>query len=67
MLMNTETMRFNASELCSRKLWQLVNEEDEYTINEIELREAVQELASRRHYLAELKRLGILEGLHADS
>jgi hypothetical protein len=67
MIMNTDTIQFNASELCSRKLWQLINAEKTNAINELELREAVAELASRRHYLAELQRLGKLEGLHADS
>jgi len=57
-----EKMRFKASELCSRKLWQLVNTEDSGRVTERELREAVAELASRRHYLAELEHMGKLEG-----
>ena len=54
--------RFNAQELCSRKLWELVksNPEQQQEINEAELNEAIVELAERRHYLAELTEIGIL-------
>ncbi len=47
---------FNAQELCSRKLWELVNLNPEQTqsINEAEMRQAIHELAERRHYLTEL-------------
>ena len=51
---------FNPRELCSRKLWQLVNASTSQDISEAELHEAVAELANRRHYLAELKKLGKL-------
>ncbi len=53
--------RFNAQELCSRKLWELVKSEPgpQPQINEAELHEAIQELAERRHYLAELAEIGI--------
>ena len=53
---------FNAQELCSRKLWELVNDNPEqaYSINEAEMREAIHELAERRHYLTELIDLGKL-------
>lgn len=62
-----ENMRFKASELCSRKLWQMVNTEDDDRATERELREAMAELASRRHYLAELQRMGKLEGKLTDA
>ncbi len=54
--------RFNAQELCSRKLWELVKSspERQQEINEAELNEAIVELAERRHYLAELTEIGIL-------
>lgn len=58
--MNIETISFDASELCSRKLWQLVNAPSEKDISETELKEAIAELASRRHYLEELQRIGKL-------
>jgi hypothetical protein len=60
--MNIEILRFNASELCSRKLWQLVNTDNDAKISETQLEEAVAELANRRHYLAELEQMGRLEG-----
>ncbi len=54
-----QTTEFNASELCSRKLWQLVqNERNE--VDQQQLQQAIAELASRRHYLAELSRTGKL-------
>lgn len=51
---------FNASELCSRKLWQLVNNTDDKSVAENELQKAISELAARKHYLAELSRMGKL-------
>lgn len=59
--MTLATKQFNARELCSRKLWQLVSEEDTQAISSRELEQAVKELASRRHYLAELAQIGKLE------
>lgn len=58
------TNRFNAQELCSRKLWELVKTKpgQQQAINEAELNEAIHELAERRHYLAELTEIGILGG-----
>ena len=52
--------KFNAQELCSRKLWEIVNSAPgtEYDINASELKEAINELAERRHYLAELTEIG---------
>lgn len=58
--MNTSSTSFDASELCSRKLWQLVNEAEQ-SIDECELQQAVRELATRRHYLEELQKIGKLE------
>ncbi len=60
--MTPETIRFNPSELCSRKLWQLVNDRDGAGMSARHLEEAVAELAARRHYLAELEQIGALEG-----
>ncbi len=54
------TVKFNPRELCSRKLWQLVNDRGEGDIAEAELHQAVRELTARRHYLAELARIGKL-------
>ena len=56
------TNRFKAQELCSRKLWELVNTSpgQQQEINEAELKEAIHELAERRHYLAELTEVGML-------
>ncbi len=62
-MMNTDTGTFNASELSSRKLWQLINTGAEAQVSAAELREAIEELAARRHYLEELQRLGKLGGL----
>ena len=60
-----ETVRFNPQELCSRKLWQLVNTcSDKAVVNEIndhELSEAIAELAKRRHYLEQLQQIGVFK------
>ncbi len=56
-----ETTRFKASELCSRKLWQLVTTRESGEVNDIELRAAINELATRRRYLAELREIGKLK------
>ena len=48
---------FNAQELCSRKLWQIINGQSSDNADS-NLRAAVEELAARRHYLAELSDLG---------
>lgn len=53
------TIEINASELCSRKLWQLVSGADDI-ISDQELSEAIAELARRRHYLEELTEIGKL-------
>jgi hypothetical protein len=59
--MTIETPRFDASELCSRKLWQLVSTRENGRVNDIELQAAINELAQRRHYLAELREIGKLK------
>ena len=56
-----ETTRFNASELCSRKLWQLVANQETSQVTDIELQAAINELAERRHYLEELREMGRLK------
>jgi len=62
MNMNSQTNRFNPQELCSRKLWQMVNTPTDAQVSERELQEAIAELANRRHYLAELQQIGKLAG-----
>jgi len=53
--------RFNAQELCTRKLWELVkNNPKEQSISDVELDEAIQELAQRRHDLTALSESGKL-------
>ncbi len=53
--------RFNAQELCTRKLSELVkNNPQEHTITDAELHEAILELAQRRHDLTELSENGKL-------
>ncbi|RLQ23801.1 hypothetical protein DWB85_01215 [Seongchinamella sediminis] len=58
--MTIQRNQFNARELCSRKLWQIVNSEAQASTSRDQLQQALQELATRRHYLAELSRLGKL-------
>jgi hypothetical protein len=59
MIMNTT--RFDPKELCSRKLWQLVNTSEERAkVSEQELKQAIAELATRRHYLDKLQQAGKL-------
>lgn len=55
-----ETRQFNASELCSRKLWQLVTTPEADKVDDTDLQAAIDELATRRHYLAELREIGKL-------
>lgn len=54
------TAKFNPGELCSRKLWQLVSTETEEQVSARELKEAVAELARRRHYLEQLAQIGAI-------
>ncbi len=50
-----ERNSFDPSELCSRKLWQLVSEDKQSGCNKDELRKAINELAERRLDLQELQ------------
>ena len=61
-----ETVKFNAEELCSRKLWQLLNTETDNTINDSELTEVIAELTKRRHYLEKLQEIGKLSQYSPD-
>jgi hypothetical protein len=54
------TVRINAQELCSRKLWQLANAPTGNEISDRELADVIAELAKRRHYLEELQESGKL-------
>jgi hypothetical protein len=66
--MNIDTERFNARELCSRKLWQLVSAPSrQQQADETALQEAIAELSIRRHYLAQLQESGILGDQNADA
>jgi hypothetical protein len=55
------TVKFDPRELCSRKLWELVSTETAEQVGERELKEAIAELATRRHYLEQLQQIGALE------
>ncbi len=55
-----ESQTFNMHEFSSRKLWEMVSAEETSSSPE-ELLAAVRELAHRRHYLAELERIGKLK------
>ena len=55
----TNVQDFNATEFCSRKLWEIVSSEPEETTSQADLKAAVDELAARRHYLSELEQLGV--------
>ena len=57
---NMNTVEFNPKELCSRKLWQLVNTPETSSITDAELSQAIAELARRRAYLEELSEMGKL-------
>jgi len=54
-----ETETFKMEEFCSRKLLEIVSEDDGATPDELEA--AIRELARRRHYLSELEQLGRLQ------
>ncbi len=63
--MPTHNTTFDPGELCSRKLWRIVaGQENNQALDEGSLQKAIAELAERRHYLAELERLGKLERRH---
>lgn len=57
---NNEILSFDPSNLCSRKLWQLVQAPVDTTISKSELDMAIRELSRRRYGLAELARVGKL-------
>ena len=61
-----ETVKFKAEELCSRKLWQLLNTETDKNINDNDLTEVIAELAKRRHYLEKLQEIGKLSQYSPD-
>ena len=61
--MNMNIVEFNAQELCSRKLWQMVNTTDDKSVSKNALQQAIDELTTRRHYLAQLRETGKLGGL----
>jgi hypothetical protein len=54
-----ETLDTHMQEFCSRKLWEMVSQQ-ENTTSPDELQAAIHELAERRHYLNELESLGKL-------
>lgn len=58
--MTIQTNQFDASELCSRKLWQIVSSEADARMSRDLLQQAIEELTARRRYLAELSRIGKL-------
>ena len=62
--MTIQNNEFDARELCSRKLWQLVNEQRETDVTDTQLAAAIEELTARRHYLEELTRKGKLQSNH---
>ena len=51
---------FDATELCSKKLWEMVSDEHNRS-SQSELRAALAELTDRRHYLSELEHMGIFD------
>lgn len=57
----TQTNTFNPQELCSRKLWDIVNIDNVDSANKAQLEAAIAELEERRSYLTELKDLGKLD------
>lgn len=62
--MTIQTKQFNARELCSRKLWQIVSSETDAGTSRDQLQQALKELTTRRHYLAELSRMGKLGSIN---
>lgn len=57
--MRTANTEFKASDLSSRKLWEIISGLDESQPAQTDLEEAIQELSVRRHYLNELRQIGI--------
>ncbi len=56
-----DKVKFDPTQLCSRKLWELISTENDDQVGERELREAIAELASRRQNLEKLQQTGVLE------
>jgi hypothetical protein len=52
--MTSNTSTFNPQELCSRKLWDIVNTRSEHSESKAHLEAAIAELEERRGYLSEL-------------
>ncbi len=63
--MNSNRAPIDPRELCSRKLWQLVNTPEGEDISEQELRDAIVELSRRRRHLLRLEQSGKLDELHS--
>jgi len=51
---------FDPQALCSRKLWDIINQDTSRTLAQSDLQAAIEELQQRRHYLEELTELGKL-------
>jgi hypothetical protein len=56
-----DKVKFDPTQLCSRKLWELISTENDDQVDERALKEAIQELASRRQNLEKLQQTGVLE------
>jgi hypothetical protein len=57
--MTSGTNTFNPQELCSRKLWDMVNTGSVKSENKAQLDAAIAELEVRRRYLTEMQHIGI--------
>jgi hypothetical protein len=53
-----QTQHTDMQEFCSSKLWEMVAKDKRTSADDLEA--AIEELAKRRHYLAELEQLGKL-------
>jgi polyhydroxyalkanoate synthesis regulator phasin len=53
-----QVQHIDMQEFCSSKLWEMVSEDTRTSADDLEA--AIEELARRRHYLAELEQLGKL-------
>ena len=56
-----DKVKFDPTQLCSRKLWELISTESDEQVGERELKEAIEELASRRQNLEKLQQTGVLK------
>ena len=56
--MTSNTSTFNPQELCSRKLWDMVNTGSDDCESKAHLEAAIAELEERRSYLTELHHIG---------